>query len=233
MLTTSNGRSPVRVMVVDDHPIVRMGLVRLLGSEPGLQVVAEAAEARQAMAFVRSHAIQFVVTDLTLNGISGLELIKQVHQAVPSMPILVFSMHDEAVYGGRALRAGARGYVMKSLGPDQLLQAVRVVLKGQICLSRNLAAQLMRKATDDPKPVPRSALGLLSDRELEVFELVGRGVTTRMIAARLCVSGKTIESHRENIKRKLSLHNATELGSQAARWVAHNDAEMKNMQPTG
>lgn len=232
-MTTPNGRLPVRVLVVDDHPIVRMGLGRLLGSEPGLQVVGEAGDARQAMALVRSQSVQLMVTDLTLNGISGLELIKQVHQALPLLPILVFSMHEESVYGPRCLRAGAKGYVTKNLGNDQLLLAVRAVIKGQVCMSRNLAMQLMQSTANNPKRVPQSRLNLLSDRELEIFELVGRGVTTRMIAARLCVSVKTVEAHRENIKRKLSLHNATELGSQAAQWVARNEVNMQKLQPTG
>jgi DNA-binding NarL/FixJ family response regulator len=204
------------VLVVDDHPIIRHGVCQTLGLEPDLQVVAEASSATEALDALRTFSADLAVIDVSLNGTNGIELIKQIRNEHPRLPILVLSMHDESLYALRAVRAGAGGYIMKREAPDLLLTAVRKVLGGEVYLS----PALERRARPAEEPAPAAnPIDALSDRELEVLDLVGQGHHTRDIAQRLALSAKTIETHRLNMKDKLGLKTAPELIRYAVNWV--------------
>ncbi|MBI1371654.1 MAG: response regulator [Phycisphaera sp.] len=208
-----------RVMIVDDHPIVRRGLAETIRQESDLEVCCEAEDARAAIAAIREGKPDVAVVDLTLKDIGGLELIKQIRAIDEDVIMLVLSMHDESLYAERCLRAGAKGYIMKQEGSERLVTALRTVLAGQVYLSEKMSARLLGKMVGGGTSAGASPLEALSDRELEVFELLGRGLGTRNIAERLCVSIKTVESHREHIKQKLNIKNATELVQHATQWV--------------
>lgn len=214
-------RHPLRVLVVDDHPIVREGLVELLNRESNISVCAEADRAESAMQVLRSEKIDLAIVDLSLPGLSGIELIRNIHAEFEDLTILVLSMHDEQFYAERALRAGARGYVMKEESSEKLVEAIRQVHRGELFVSDDIAKKLLFRIVagegDDLQPVHR-----LSDRELEVFQLIGQGYSTRKIAEMLHLSVKTIESYRANIKEKLDLKNAAELMQHAVKWVEVN-----------
>ena len=204
------------VLVVDDHPIIRHGVCQTLGLEPDLQVVAEASSATEALDALRTFSADLAVIDVSLNGTNGIELIKQIRNEHPRLPILVLSMHDESLYALRAVRAGAGGYIMKREAPDLLLTAVRKVLGGEVYLS----PALERSARPAEEPAAAAnPIDALSDRELEVLDLVGQGHHTRDIAQRLDLSAKTIETHRLNMKDKLGLKTAPELIRYAVNWV--------------
>jgi len=209
----------VRILIVDDHPIVRRGIAAMIDQEPDLQVVAEAEGYHEALDIIRGQQLDLAIVDMTLKDIGGLELVKQVRAIDDELPILVLSMHDEALYAERVLRAGARGYIMKQEGTDKLVSAIRTVLRGDIYVSEKMASRMLGKLVGGSGDAGSSPLQRLSDRELEVFELLGHGQSTREVAERLCVSIKTIESHREHIKEKLQLKNANELVQHATQWV--------------
>jgi DNA-binding NarL/FixJ family response regulator len=205
----AKSKTPVkRLLVVDDHPMMRTGLAQLINNEPGLRVCAEADNAGQALAAVAREKFDLVLADISLPDKSGLELIKDIRAVRPELPILVVSMHDEMIYAERVLRGGARGYIMKQEGGNKFLQAIRQVLAGQVYLFSG------RQPADASSPVQQ-----LSDREFEVFQLIGQGTGTRDIAVQLRLSVKTVEVHRANIKGKLGLRTATELVRFAVRWV--------------
>jgi len=214
-----------RVLIVDDHPMMRQGLAQLIDNEPDLKVCAEAESAGQALNIVISQKLDLMLLDVSLPDKSGLEVVKDIRGHKPDLPILVVSMHDEALYAERVLRAGARGYIMKQEGGKKLLQAIRQVLGGQIYVSEKMAARILevfsgRRATNSAgSPVEK-----LSDREFEVFQLLGQGRGTREIAAHLHLSVKTVEVHRAHIKEKLKLKTAAELVRQAVRWVEAENA---------
>jgi DNA-binding NarL/FixJ family response regulator len=208
------------VLIVDDHPIVRKGLAQLISHEPDMNVCGDAEDVEQALAAVVRLHPDIVIVDLTLKKLSGLDLIRQLQNLQPDLATLVLSMHDESLYAERALRAGARGYIMKQEGTDKLVTAIRTVLAGDIYVSERMAARMLGKLVGGrSSEAPGSVMDRLSDRELEVFELLGRGLSTRQVAERLNVSVKTIESHREHIKQKLQLRNANELIQHATQWV--------------
>lgn len=209
----------VRILIVDDHPIVRRGLAGMLSQEPDMKVVAEAENFHDALEAIKQHPLDIAIIDLTLDGIGGLELVKQVRITNPDLSMLVLSMHDESLYAERVLRAGARGYIMKQEGTDRLVTAIRTILRGEIYVSERMAARMLGTIVGGRSNDSRMPLDRLSDRELEVFELLGKGLGTRQVAERLCVSIKTIESHREHIKLKLQLKNASELIQHATQWV--------------
>jgi DNA-binding NarL/FixJ family response regulator len=208
-----------RVLIVEDHPIFRDGLVQLINRQRDLIVCAEAADAKQALAAAESELPDVVLLDLMLQGTGGLELLKQLRAFLPKVPVLVLTMNDETLYAERALRAGASGYLMKQEASSTVITAIRAVLAGEIHVSRAIEVTLMRKGLAAADPTPSQGAGRLSDRELQVFELIGAGVPTREIATRLGISVKTIETHRENIKRKLELASGAELVGRAQRWV--------------
>jgi DNA-binding NarL/FixJ family response regulator len=205
-----------RVLIVDDHPITRSGLVQLINHQRDLEVCAEADTAFKALAALNSYP-DLVLIDITLPDKSGLELIKDITALRPGLPILVISMHDESLYAERALRAGARGYITKREGGGKLTQAIRTVSNGRIYLSQKMAGQILEAFSGSYRA--RSPIQQLSDREFEVFELIGAGLPTNEIATKLHLSAKTVKAHRANIKRKLNLKAITELISFAARWI--------------
>lgn len=215
----SDASAKARVLVVEDHPIFREGLAQLINRQPDLIVCAEAATPQEAIAAVEKHAPEIAVLDLMLNGAGGIELIKQLRALFPQLRLLVLSMHEENIYAERVLRAGASGYVMKQEASGTVIAAIRAVLADEMHVSRKLTVSLMQKALAAPETGAGDAATLLSDRELQVFELIGAGVATRDIATRLGLSVKTIETHRENIKHKLDLPNGAELVTRAQAWV--------------
>ncbi len=210
---------PTRILVVDDHPIMRAGLAQLIGEEPDLAVCGEAADAHGALEAVETLQPDLAIVDITLKDSSGIDLIKDLRVRRPKLPVLVLSMHDEMFYAERALRAGARGYVTKSEVADRIIEAVRKVLAGEVYVSGKVADKMISSMVggrSDPKAFP---IDRLTDRELQVLELIGEGLQTREIAGRLHVSVKTVDAHREHIKRKLDLDGANELVKYAVQWV--------------
>jgi DNA-binding NarL/FixJ family response regulator len=215
----ANGREAKQIFLVEDHPIFRNGLIALLKSEPGLFVCGEASSATQALAALRRIKPDLLIVDIALEGTNGIELIKQVRAEHESLRILVLSMHDESIYAMRALRAGANGYVMKRESGETSLAAVKAVLAGEIYMSARLNRQIVMQALRGEKPGDSTPLQNLSDRELEILNLVGQGRGSREIAEALHLSVKTIESHRLHIKEKLGLNTAAELVRFAVQWV--------------
>lgn len=209
-----------RILIVEDHPIVRQGMKLVLQADPSVMVCGEASGVTEARSTFRETQPDLVVVDLSLEDGSGLELVKELVATRPGTRILVHSAHDETMYAERALRAGAMGFVSKSSPPGTLREAARRVLAGHVYVSERMTDRLLGQntlrvdATDSPSPLKG-----LSDRELEVLTLIGRGSTTKEIATHLDLSPKTIESHRENLKSKLALRNATELVQYAVRWA--------------
>lgn len=209
-----------RILVVDDHPMTREGIVQWIRSEPDLRVCCEADTAARALEMVIREDPDLVLTDIGLPDKTGLELIKDLKAIRPDMPVLVISMYDETLYAERILRAGARGYIAKSEGGEKLLQAIRKVLQGQIHVSDRMSARILQIFSSGKEAGGRSGIELLSDREFEVFELLGKGLSSREIADRLHLSAKTVDAHRANIRQKLGLKTSAEAISYAARWSA-------------
>ena len=208
-----------RVMIVDDHPVVRHGLAHVIESDPHLEICAEASSVEEALRLVPTTKPEVIVVDLNLGGTSGLELIKRVKAIDPGVRMLVTSMHDERLYAERSLRAGALGYVHKQEALESVIAAIRQVLRGEIYVSPSVAEHMLQRAVRGQDPGEFSPLERLSDRELEVFGLIGTGLTTRQIAQKLHLSPKTIETHRDHIKTKLRLTNNNELVRQAVEWT--------------
>jgi DNA-binding NarL/FixJ family response regulator len=208
-----------RVLLVDDHPMMREGLAQLIGNDPGLEVCGQAGDAHEALEKINSLKPDLVLTDITLPGKNGLELIKDIHAMHPGVLVLVISMHDEILYAERVLRAGARGYVMKQEGGKKIAQAIRQVLDGHICVSEKMSAKILEIFSGRRADVAASPVEKLTDREFEVFQLIGQGIETKQMADKLHLSTKTIEVHRANIKAKLNLNSMAELIRYAVRWV--------------
>jgi DNA-binding NarL/FixJ family response regulator len=204
---------------VDDHPVVREGLSQFINSELDLIVAGLAGDAGDAMAQVRVCSPDLIVADLSLSGKPGLEFIKDVTAQHPMVPILVLSIHDEKLWAERVLRAGAEGYIMKSQATQKIVAAIRHVLGGGIWVSEDVNALLLQKQIRNRKPTPGSPLDQLSDRELEVFQCIGRGMSVRDIAASFHLSSKTIDVHRDHIRRKLGVQSGTELIRYAVSYV--------------
>ena len=208
-----------RILIVDDHPVVREGLVRQLNREPDLAVCAEASHAAQALAALEQHDPDLILVDINLPGRSGLELMRDIRAVAPRTPMLVLSMHDESVFAERVLRAGGRGYVSKEAGGDKLVEAIRRVLSGQIYVSERVSTRLLDTLAGKHPARTVSPVEQLTDRELEVFTLIGQAKETKEIARRLNMSAKTVEAHRGAIKRKLKLKTGPELVRHAVLWV--------------
>jgi DNA-binding NarL/FixJ family response regulator len=200
-----------RILVVDDHPLMREGVVQWIGRSPDLKVCCQAETAAQALAIAGKQKPDLVLTDISLPGRNGLELIKDLAVLQPGLPVLVLSMHDEALYAGRALRAGARGYVMKRAGGDRVVEAIREVLSGRIAVSPAMATQLLEEYSGRKSRSGRTVLPNLTDREFEILQLIGEAKTNREMAGQLHLSPKTVETHRMNLMRKLKLKTAAEL----------------------
>lgn len=219
MLKREGENSRHKVLVVDDHPIVRQGLTQLLGQESDIAVCGGAADAPGALDAIEKLQPDIALVDISLRDTNGIELIKDIKIRFPRLPVLVLSMHQESFYAERVLRAGARGYVTKEEATEKVVQAIRQVLSGQVYLSDRMASKMLSKLVEGRPGTDGMSIERLSDRELEVFEFIGHGLTTRQISQRLNRSIKTVESHRANIKRKLKLQNATELLQYAVQWV--------------
>jgi len=215
-----------KILFVDDHPFMRAGLAQLIDRQPDLITGGEAGNAADAMREVCKGGIDLVITDLTMPGRGGLEFIKDLQVTHPGLPVLVVSMHDEVIYAERALRAGARGYIMKEAGGENLLLAIRRILGGEVYVSPKMSARILdtfsgRKPRGSTSPIEK-----LSDREFEIFQLIGQGKSTRDIAKQLNLSPKTVDVHRGHIKEKLELTDSTALVRHAVRWV-----EVQNVGP--
>lgn len=207
------------VFIVDDHSIVRRGLKQLISQEADLVVCGEAETAQVALEAMKKLIPDVALVDLSLDGESGLELVKDIRTRYPTVAMLVLSMHDETFYAERVLRAGAKGYIMKLQAADKILAAIRRVLSGEIYLSDSMASKILRKVAGGKTDMAGSPIERLSDRELEVFQLIGIGLGTRHIAERISRSVKTVETYREHIKQKLDLKDATELTQAAIQWL--------------
>jgi DNA-binding NarL/FixJ family response regulator len=222
MSLTLSPDTPLSILIVDDHPLVRRGLANIISQEKDLKVCGESASMPDAIKQLRELAPQLVIIDISLKEGNGLELIKHIRSSHPDVKMLVCSMHDESLFAERCLRAGANGYLNKEAASERVVEAIRAIATGKPFLSEELAERLLARVVGGEDPLERSPIESLTDRELEVFGLIGEGLTTRQIAERLHLSHKTIESYRENIKTKLGLKNAAELSRHAVQWVMEN-----------
>jgi DNA-binding NarL/FixJ family response regulator len=216
---SERGGNKTKILIVDDHPIVRQGLAELINHEKDLAVCGQAEDAQQALKNIKESGPDMVIVDISLKETSGMELIKDIKAQYPNLPVLALSMHDESLFAERTLRAGAKGYIMKAEATENVITAIHKVLEGQLYLSSRMQDKIVRKLVGD-KPEPgASPIDSLSDRELEVFLLIGKGYGTRQIAEKLYLSVKTIETYRAHIKEKLNLASSTELLQYAIQWV--------------
>jgi DNA-binding NarL/FixJ family response regulator len=208
-----------RILLVDDHPFMRAGLAQLIDRQPDMVVCGEAGNPSEAIQAIAKNKPDLVLTDLTMPGRSGLEFVKDLRATDASAAILVVSMHDEVVYAERALRAGARGYIMKEAGGENLLAAIRQVLRGEVYVSPRMSSRILEDLSARRPRGSTSPIEKLTDREFEIFQLIGQGKSTRDIAEQLHLSPKTVDVHRSHIKEKLELKDATSLIRHAVRWV--------------
>lgn len=217
--TTDKPAARKKVLLVDDHALMRQGLELLIGQQSDLEICGQAESAADAMTAIKTGSPDVVITDITLKDSSGLELLKDIRVHWPHLPVVVLTMHNETFYAERVLRAGARGFVTKNEPPAAVLAAVRAALGGHIHVSEKLASQMIGKLTGRTSQAGAGAmLDLLSDREFEVFELIGQGKEVRDIAAQLHLSSKTVETHRDNIRKKLNIDSANDLLKYALQW---------------
>ena len=218
-----NAETPIqhkaKILIVEDHVVVREGLAALVAREADLEMCGQSASTADALDLIPRAGPDLVVVDLILKDGDGLELLKSIRARHPQVATLVVSMQDEEIYAERALRAGARGYIMKYSATAEFLDAIRAVLAGRVYVSRKMNSRILHEFADGKPAADPHPLGPLTDRELEIFQLIGSGMPTRRIAARLGISPKTVESHRENLKQKLGLNSATALVQAAAAWV--------------
>ena len=210
-------RRKKRILIVDDHVILREGLTEVIGREPDLEICGQTGDAFAALKLVAATKPDLALVDITITGKSGLELIKDLHVQYPQLAILALSMHDETLYAERVLRAGGRGYIMKNEGGQRLVAAIRQVLSGVIVVSPAVSSKMLQAFSGRPSDI--SPVERLTDRELEIFQLIGHGLDNTAIAARLRVSSKTVDAHRAHIKEKLRIPTSTELIAFAARWI--------------
>jgi DNA-binding NarL/FixJ family response regulator len=212
----------IRVLIVDDHALVRAGLKALLMGQTDMAVCGEAESATQALALLEQASPHVAVIDLTLKDGNGIQLIKDIRHRRSEVRVVVSSMHEELVYAERTLQAGAMAYVHKEESTDRVLDAIRCVMQDRIFVSDQVSSRLLAQAARRPNLAGRSGIELLSDRELQVFEMIGQGMTTRRIAEKLHLSPKTIDTHRQKIREKLSLENAAALSHFATQWALDN-----------
>jgi DNA-binding NarL/FixJ family response regulator len=218
-------KGKIKVLLVDDHPILRKGLGQLINAESDMLVCGEAEDSPKAFEAVGALNPDVMVVDISLKGGNGIELIKNVKARYPDLAVLVLSMHDEALYAERALRAGSLGYIMKEEAIEQVLVAIRRVLTGDIFLSDKMKSRMLQQLTGTSRAKGiTNPIESLTDRELEVFRMIGEGRSTRQIAGELHLSVRTVEAYREYIKGKLNLKNSTELVQHAFHWVHHEAA---------
>jgi DNA-binding NarL/FixJ family response regulator len=221
----------IRVFVIDDHPIVRHGLAQLLATEPDLELCGQAGDASGALAAVTAAQPDVVIVDVSLGEASGIDLIGEIKQRLPRAAVLVMSMHDEQLYAERALRTGAAGYVMKHEATGAIVRAIRSVAAGGIFVSEAVSARLLQRLAARGGPGDGSPLDMLSNRELHVLELIGRGLGTREIAELLHISIKTVESYRARLKEKMNLRSGIELTRFAVQWATEDGAVARKRDP--
>ncbi len=207
----------MKIFIVDDHPLMREGLRGTINREPDMVVCGEAENAQQALAAIPKMAPDLALVDITLPGKSGLELVKDLSALHPRLKILAISMHDESLYAERILRGGANGYITKQQPPDELIRAIRQVLSNHIYVSKELSERVLRRFSEQPRE-NRSPMEILTDREFEIFQLLGNGAAAKEISGRLHVSPKTVAVHSANIRRKLHLENTAQLIRFAVQW---------------
>jgi len=215
-----------KIFIIDDHEIVRYGLKQLINNEPNMVICGEADCESTALENIKKTNPDFLIVDISLDGVDGIELIKIIKLNYKNMPILCLSMHDEKLFAERALRAGAGGYLMKEGGTKDIVFAIKKILNGEIFLSNEMTSFLLKQSIRGHKRIDRSSIGQLTDRERSVFELIGKGNSTKQIAELLHLSIKTIESHNENIKKKLKLKNALELAQHAIQWDLYEKSKI-------
>lgn len=208
-----------KILIVDDHPMIRQGLASLIDDQPDLVTCGQAEDAPEALKAISETKPDIVVLDISLKSSSGIELMKSIKAQYPKLPVLILSMHDEDLYAERALRAGSMGYIMKSEASEKLLTAIYHILGGQIYVSDKISNRLLHKLARGKIEMTGSPIDSLSDRELEVFRLIGQGFGTHQIAEKLYLSVKTIETYRTHIKEKLNLANADELRQYSIQWL--------------
>ncbi|CAM2965151.1 response regulator transcription factor [Rariglobus hedericola] len=208
-----------RIFLVDDHPITRQGVAVLINQEPDLEVCGEADSAPKAFDLLQKAKADLAVVDISLKTTSGIELTKNLKVLLPDLPILIMSMHDESLYAERALRAGAKGYVMKQEASESILIAIRRILAGELYLSEKMKEKMLHRLVHNRKDEVVFSIDTLSDREMEVFQLIGNGFSTRQIATKLNLSVKTIDSYREHLKLKLHIEKGADLVRHAIQWV--------------
>lgn len=211
--------APRKIFLVDDHPVTRQGVAMLINQEPDFVVCGEADNGPLAVDLIPKAAPDMAIIDITLKTTSGIELLKDLKVLMPDLPVLVMSMHDESLYAERALRAGARGYVMKHEPSETVLTAIRRVLSGELHLSERVKEKMLNRLAHRRKDAVAFSMDTLSDREMEVFQLIGNGYGTRQIAERLNLSVKTIDSYREHLKLKLRLESGAHLVQHAIQWM--------------
>ena len=220
-MTGKTSPKKFQIAILDDHPMTRDGIVRWIAAEPDMEVCWEAESAEAGLTAAVNSPPDLIVADISLRGKSGIEFIKDVRAVLPSVPVLVLSMHEESIYAERALRAGARGYIMKHEGGAKLLAAIRSVLDGKIQVSEQMSGHILESFSS---PSDQIGVGGLTDREFEIFGLIGSGLTTQKIGKRLSLSPKTVDAHRANIKAKLRLKKMSELVAFASRWITTEEA---------
>ncbi|MFN7137863.1 MAG: response regulator [Limisphaerales bacterium] len=220
-----------RVLLVDDHPLLRSGVAALIENDPEFLVCGQVAQAREITETIRSSQADIVILDISLQGENGLEILKKIRTELPKTAVLILSMHDETIYAPQALRAGALGYLSKQDAPEKILEALRKVAAGGIYVSPRMAGTLLRHTVTGRLRGVASPLEVLSDREMEVFTLIGKGLPTREIARQMSLSTKTVESHRANIKEKLQLKSSIELLRNAVQWVSSHAGSGNEQDP--
>jgi len=227
-MTKSPTVAKKKILIVEDHPLFRAMLVQLINTELGMTVCGEADNIQDALRIIEHTLPDAAIIDLTLPGSSGLELIKDLKARHLRLPVLVLSMHAERLYAERVLHAGAKGFVSKEESPAEVVEAIRTVLAGRIYVSERVNEAILERQGHVDKPVPATGVDLLSDRELEVFQLVGSGLNSREIAGRLHLGLTTVDSYRARIKETLEIKNAAELYQRAAQWVAERSRSPGN-----
>jgi len=214
--------NPVKIFIAEDHPIFRKGLAQIINNDFRFKVIGEAEDHLTSLDLIKKLKPDLIIVDITLKNSSGLDLIKDIRLYLPEVFILVLSMHDEKIYAERVLRSGANGYLMKLEAPETVVDAMSSILEGNIYLSEEMSSEMLKKMVSGSKTTSSNKIESLTNRELEIFNFVGKGLSTRDIAKNLHISIKTVENHKANIKEKLNLKNGIELIQKATLWIEEN-----------